>query len=60
MANFDVITQKLLILDTPANREYANQIYTFKIDCEKDDNIDCLNNAIIAYILVFGELKILF
>lgn len=60
MANFDVITQKLLIFDTPANREYANQIYTFKIDCEKDDNIDCLNNAIMAYILVFGELKILF
>lgn len=60
MANFDVITQKLLIFDTPANREYAQQIYTFKIDCEKDDNIDCLNNAIMAYILVFGELKILF
>ena len=60
MANFDVITQKLLILDTTANREYVNQIYTFKIDCEKDDNIDCLNNAIMAYILVFGELKILF
>lgn len=60
MANFDVITQKLLILDTPANREYVNQIYTFKIDCDKDDNIDCLNNAIMAYILVFGELKILF
>lgn len=60
MANFDVITQKLFILDTPANREYVNQIYTFKIDCDKDDNIDCLNNAIMAYILVFGELKILF
>lgn len=60
MANFDVITQKLFILDTPANREYVNQIYTFKIDCEHDDNIDCLNNAIMAYILVFGELKILF
>lgn len=60
MANFDVITQKLFILDTPTNREYVNQIYTFKIDCDKDDNIDCLNNAIMAYILVFGELKILF
>ena len=60
MANFDVLTQKLFIIDTPQNREYANQIYIFKIDCERDDNIDCLNNAIMAYILVFGELKILF
>jgi hypothetical protein len=25
-----------------------------------DDNVDCLNNAIIAYINQFGELKILF
>lgn len=60
MSNFDVITQKLTILDTPQNREYVQQIYTFKIDCEKDDNIDCLNNAIMAYILVYGQLKILF
>jgi len=60
MANFDVITQKLMILDTIANREFAQQIYTFKIDCEHDDNIDCLNNALMAYILVFGSLKILF
>lgn len=60
MSNFDVITQKLMILDNPQNREFAQQIYTFKIDCEHDDNIDCLNNAILAYILVFRELKILF
>lgn len=60
MANFDVITQKLFILDTPQNREYAQQIYTFKVDCEHDDNIDCLNNAIIAYITVYNELKIIF
>ena len=60
MANFDVITQKLMILDNPQNREFAQQIYTFKIDCEHDDNIDCLNNAILAYILVFRELRILF
>jgi hypothetical protein len=60
MSNFDVITQKLVILDTPQNRDFANQIYTFKIDCDRDDNIDCLNNAIMAYIMVYGELKILF
>jgi len=60
MTNFDVITQKLIIADTEANRLFANQMYTFKIDCDHDDNIDCLNNAIMAYILVFGQLKILF
>ena len=60
MANFDVITQKLFILDTLQNREYAKQIYTFKVDCEHDDNIDCLNNAIMAYITMYGELKIIF
>jgi predicted phage terminase large subunit-like protein len=60
MSNFDVITQKLIILDTPQNRDFANQIYTFKIDCDYDDNIDCLNNAIMAYIMIYNELKILF
>lgn len=60
MANFDVITQKLLICDTPQNREFVQQIYTFKADCEHDDNIDCINNAIMAYILVYGLLKVLF
>jgi predicted phage terminase large subunit-like protein len=60
MSNFDVITQKLIILDTPQNRDFARQIYTFKIDCEHDDNIDCLNNAIMAYIMLYGELKIIF
>lgn len=60
MSNFDVITEKLFILDTPNNRVFANQIYTFKIDCENDDNIDCLNNAIMAYILIYKELKVLF
>ena len=60
MANYDVITQKMFILDTENNRNFAKQIYTFKIDCANDDNIDCLNNALMAYITVFGELKILF
>lgn len=60
MANFDVLTNKVFLLDTPNNREFAQQIYTFKLDCENDDNIDCLNNAVMAYILVLGQLKILF
>jgi hypothetical protein len=72
MANFDVITGKTFFVDNPNNREFAQQIYTFrspeKDDDDEfnkkeklyDDNIDCLNNAIMAYILVFGELKVLF
>jgi predicted 3-demethylubiquinone-9 3-methyltransferase (glyoxalase superfamily) len=60
MANFDVITGKLMVIDTTQNREFIQQVYTFKLDCENDDNIDCLNNAIMAYILVFGQLKVLF
>lgn len=70
MSNFDVITGKLFILDTPNNRDFAQQIYTFRSpdskdengkDVEfKDDNIDCLNNAIIVYILIYKELKVLF
>jgi len=60
MANFDVLTGKTFFMDTPQNREFAQQIYTFKLDCDNDDNIDCLNNAIMAYIQVFGQLKVLF
>jgi predicted phage terminase large subunit-like protein len=60
MSNYDVITEKLFLMDNPQNRTFANQIYTFKIDCEHDDNIDCLNNAIMAYILIYKELKVLF
>jgi predicted phage terminase large subunit-like protein len=60
MANFDVITNKLIVIDIVQNREFIQQVYTFKMDCANDDNIDCLNNAIMAYILVFRKLKILF
>lgn len=60
MANFDVITNKLMVLDTPQNRDFIQQVYTFKLDCANDDNIDCLNNAVMAYILIYGRLKVLF
>ncbi len=70
MANFDVITEKTLFVDTPNNREFAQQIYTFRNPDSKDengkrvefkdDNIDCLNNAAMAYISVYGFLKVLF
>jgi len=60
MANFDVITDKLRVYDTNQNNEFLQQVYTFKLDCKNDDNIDCLNNAIMAYILIYNELKVLF
>lgn len=70
MANFDVITDMVYFIDTEQNREFARQIYTFRHPDEKDengervvfhdDNVDCLNNAIIAYITLFHELKVLF
>jgi len=70
MANYDVITTKLMVYDTPQNREFVQQIYTFRNPNEKDengqkpvfkdDNIDCLNNALLVYILIHGLLKVLF
>lgn len=60
MANFDVLTDKLRVLDSEQNLSFLQQVYTFSLKCEHDDNIDCLNNAIMAYILIFNELKVLF
>lgn len=60
MANFDVITDKLMVLDTNQNNEFLQQVYAFKLGCANDDNIDCLNSAIMAYILIYNELKVLF
>jgi len=72
MSNFDVMTGKTFFVDNENNRNFVKQIYIFRHPDAKDsdgkrkteeindDNIDCLNNAIMAYILVFGELKILF
>lgn len=53
MANYETITDKVLIQDNDNNRNFAKQIFLFTQDAEKnnihDDNIDCLNNVIIAY-----------
>lgn len=53
MANYETITGKVFLQENQNNRKFAKQIYQFKQDAEKegihDDNIDCLNNAIIAY-----------
>jgi hypothetical protein len=53
MANYETITSKVFFQDNANNRNFIKQIYQFKQDAEKenipDDNIDCLNNCIIAY-----------
>ena len=53
MANYETITEKVLIQENANNRNFVKQVYQFKQDAEKenihDDNIDCLNNNIIAY-----------
>ena len=53
MANYETITNRVFFQDNVNNRNFIKQIYLFCQDAEakkiKDDNIDCLNNAIIAY-----------
>ena len=48
IANYQNFRERMIILDTPANREYMKQTYSFaermKIG-EHDDNIDALNSS---------------
>ena len=48
IANYQNFRERMTILDTPANREYMKQTYSFaermKIG-EHDDNIDALNSS---------------
>ncbi len=70
MANYETITSKVIFNDNTNNRNFAKQIYTFGKDAEKnkdteknkvhDDNIDCLNNCIIAYKSHYGLLGTIF
>lgn len=60
MSNFDIITDKLYVFENDENSNFMQQVYSFDVKCDHDDNIDCLNNALMAYILIHGELKILF
>lgn len=43
--NFQNLTTNLVILDTPRNRDYLQQVYTFAEKCEHDDNADALNSS---------------
>lgn len=43
--NYQNLTGKTIILDTPANRAFMEQVYTFNQKCEHDDNVDALNSS---------------
>ena len=43
--NYQNITTQLVVLDTPENRAFLEQVYTFAEKCEHDDNIDAINSS---------------
>ena len=43
--NYQNLTTRLTVLDTPENRAFLEQVYTFAEKCEHDDNIDAINSA---------------
>ena len=43
--NYQNLTTQLVVLDTPENRAYLEQVYTFAGKCEHDDNIDAINSS---------------
>ena len=43
--NYQNLTTRLIVLDTPENRAFLEQVYTFAEKCEHDDNIDAINSA---------------
>ena len=59
IANFDLLTKKVFFIDTGNNRNFATQIYSFSENCEHDDNIDVVNNALIVCYSFFKKIKII-
>lgn len=43
--NYQNLTTRLTVLDTPENRAFLEQVYTFAEKCEHDDNIDAINSS---------------
>ena len=43
--NYQNITTRLVVWDTPKNRAFLEQVYTFAEKCEHDDNVDALNSS---------------
>ena len=45
MANYENITQRVVFVDSPANDDFLQQVYTFGKKCEHDDNIDAVDTT---------------
>ena len=43
--NYQNLTTRLIVWDTPKNRAFLEQVYTFAEKCDHDDNIDALNSS---------------
>lgn len=43
--NYQNLTTRLIVWDTPKNRSFLEQVYTFAEKCEHDDNVDALNSS---------------
>ncbi len=43
--NYQNLTTRLVVLDTPENISFLEQVYTFAEKCEHDDNADALNSS---------------
>ena len=43
--NYQNLTTQLVVLDTPKNRAFLEQVYAFAEKCEHDDNVDALNSS---------------
>lgn len=43
--NYQNLTTRLVVLDTPENRSFLEQVYAFAEKCEHDDNADALNSS---------------
>lgn len=43
--NYQNLTTRLVVWDTPTNNDYLEQVYSFAEKCEHDDNADALNSS---------------
>ena len=50
VAAYGNLTERAAVCDTPQNRAYLQQVYTFAPKCEHDDNIDAMVSAYTATI----------
>lgn len=46
VSNYQTLTERLRVLDTPNNREFMEQVFDFSEKCAHDDNVDALNSAV--------------